>query len=59
MYKNFNERVCSEIGKFKCHFDASGREEGLLKPSEYRRMGEEGIWPNRHITFIVVENEKV
>jgi len=23
----------------------------LLKPSEYRHMGEEA-WPNRHITFI-------
>jgi len=26
----------------------------LLKPSEYRHMGE-GVWPNRHITFIVAK----
>jgi len=27
---------------------------GLLKPSECRHMGR-GIWPNRHLTFIVAE----
>jgi len=27
---------------------------GLLKPSEYRHMGE-GVWSNRYLTFIVAE----
>jgi len=28
---------------------------GLIKPSQYRHMGNEGSWTNRHKTFIVAE----
>jgi len=29
--------------------------ESLLKLSEYRHMGGDGVWPNRHITFTVAK----
>jgi len=41
--------------KYQISYDASERG-GLLKPSEcHQFVGGEGVWPNRHITFIVAE----
>jgi len=40
-------------GTFKYHMTLQGGGE-LFKASECRHMGE-GVWPNRHITFIVAE----
>jgi len=36
-------------------YDASWEGRGVLKPLEYCHMGEVGLWPNHHITFIVAE----
>jgi len=41
---------------FEYHIASGGGEEGgLLKPPEYRHMEERGLWPKRHINFIVAE----
>jgi len=61
--KIINVPVClPEVrqGNVQLSYDASlgGRGEGLLKLSECRHM-KEGVWPNRHITFIVIEKSLI
>jgi len=58
--KLYSTKLFWLLGKIKLRnvqisYDASWGRRDLLKSTESRHVGKEGVWPNRHITFIVAE----